>query len=65
MVKDVIILLCKLLRVITSTNKGDYYCLTTYTGRAENKHKSHEDACKNRSYSHTKVPEGQSNTLRF
>ena len=50
--------------MITSKNKGDYSCLTTYTGWAENKLKSHEDACKNHSYCHTKVPEEQNNTFK-
>ena len=58
--------LSALLRRITSTNNGDFYCLNCLLSfRTENKLKEHRNACENHDYCHIKMPKEGNNVSRY
>ena len=54
-----------LLRGITSSNNGDFYCLNCFHSyRTHNKPKKHERVCNNYDYCHADMPEEYKNILK-
>ena len=57
--------LSALLREISSSNNGDFYCLNYfYSYRTRNKLKKHERICNNHDYCHVGMPEEGENILK-
>ena len=58
--------LSALLRGISSSNNGDFYCLNCFHSyRKLNKLKKHERVCKNHDYCHVNMPEEGKNILKY
>ena len=58
--------LSALLRGISSSNKGDFYCLNCFHSYCTtNKLKKHERLCNNHDYCHIDVPEEGKNILKY
>ena len=54
-----------LLRGITSTHNGDFYCLNCfYSFTTENSLKKHENICKNNDYCYLEMPDKDNNILK-
>ena len=61
-----VIILSALLRGISSSNNGDFYCLNWfYSYCTLNKLKKHERVCNNRDYCHVDMPEEDKNILKY
>ena len=55
-----------LLRGVTSTNNGDFYCLNClHSYRTENELKQHENVCKNHDYCHVEMLNGNNKILKY
>ena len=55
-----------MLRGISSTNNGDFYCLScSHSYRTLNELKKHERVCNNHDYSHIDMPEEGKNILKY
>ena len=55
-----------LLRAISSSNKGDFYCLNcSHSYRTLSKLKRHERVCNNHHYCHVDMPEEGKNILKY
>ena len=55
-----------MLRGITSSNNGDFYCLNCFHSYLTlNKLKKHERECNNHDYCHEDMPEENKNTLKY
>ena len=55
-----------MIRGISSTNNGDFYCLSCfYSYRRLNKLKKHERVCNNHDYCHVDMPEEGKNILKY
>ena len=58
--------LSALLRGISSSNNGDFYCLNCFHSyRTLNKLKKHEKICNNHDYCHIDMPEEDKNILKY
>ena len=60
--------LSALLRGINSKNNGDFYCLNchfVHLFRTENRHKIHENVCKNYDYCYLGMPEKSKNISKY
>ena len=58
--------LSALLRGISSSNNGDFYCLNCFHSyRKLNKLKKHEKVCNNLDYCHVNMPEESKNILKY
>ena len=58
--------LSALLRGISSSNNGDFYCLNCFHSyRTLNKLKKHERVCNNHDYCHVDMPEEGKNILKY
>ena len=58
--------LSRLLRGITSSNNGDFYCLgCLHSFRTDNKLKKHERLCNNHDFIHAEMPTRDNNTLTY
>ena len=58
--------LSALLRRISSSNNGDFYCLNnSHSYRTPNKLKNHERVCNNHDYCHVDMPEEGQNILKY
>ena len=58
--------LSPLLRGITSSNSGDFYCLNCFHSyHTNNKLKKHERVCNNQNYRHADMPEEDKNILKY
>ena len=58
--------LSALLRGISSSNNGDFYCLNCFHSYSTlNKLKKHERACNNHDYCHADMPEEVKNILKY
>ena len=58
--------LSALLRGITSSNNGDFYCLNCFHSyRAHNKLKKHERVCNNHDYCHVEMPKENEKVLKY
>ena len=66
MVKNGIISLYTLLREISSSNNGDFYCLNWFhLYRTSNKLKKYERICNDHDYCHVNMPEEGKNILKY
>ena len=55
-----------LLRGITSTHHGDFYCLSCFRSyRTINKFKLHKKTCENHDYCHVEMPTKDNNTVKY
>ena len=55
-----------MLRGISSSNNGDFYCLNCFHSyRTLNKLKKHERVCNNHDYCHIGMPEEDKNILKY
>ena len=58
--------LSRLLRVITSSHKEDFYCLNCfYSYRTKNKLEAHKKICENHDYCHVDMPTKNSNIIKY
>ena len=61
-----VIILSALLRGISSSNNGDFYCLNCFHSyRTHNKLKKHERVCNNHDYCHVGMPTEDSKILKY
>ena len=55
-----------LLRRITSTHKGDFYCLNCFHSfRTKNKLETYKKICENHDYCHVEMPTKDNNTIKY
>ena len=58
--------LSRLLRGITSTNNGDFYCLNcVHAFRRRNKLEEHKNICENHEYCHVEMPTKDNNIIKY
>ena len=58
--------LSALLRGISSSNNGDFYCLNCFHSyRTHNKLKKHERVCNNHEYCHVEMPKENEKILKY
>ena len=59
-------ILLRLLRGVSSTHDGDYYCLNCFHSyRTENKLNAHKNVCENRDYCKVELPSNENNFIKY
>ena len=55
-----------LLRGVTGTNNGDFYCLNCFHAyRTENKLETHKKICENHDYCHVEIPNEDNKIIKY